>query len=785
MKTIACVNLNNKEIFESSVKFGIYSGFKDIINEIYSKKGFDHVIKDSDIEEHINLKKTQIYKDWETNKSKIISNLKYFIQKRDFRDDIYGVRNYYNSAITVFGEENVSMITSSLNVQTVIIAQPDIKKEILTKISEDEYNFLKESFPGTNDAKLYFVAEKIKEHNVKPRVDSNFYVKKQKFSFHNGQRSGSGKIGTLNFDDSIKLILNVFFSDLEFYNIIDGTLDYNISNYDQFTENVISSLKDGRLFKDDNQILMAKEFVYAFIRNEIQIGEDISSIDSELLESFLFNLYSENGDVISQEESQKKREEDKNIFLDKYKFLVDGVRNLSGKGSSVAEFFEKNAYHARAIEYFDFKTLIDYINKDAFRNSQTQIKYLKEFEEIDKSVPNSTKMAALDTIIQSIKNAVFENKRTLFDNGINPEEDYSFEDIYERFCEKTGLTEFFYNKIKNLTKQLDIRVKFATEFSSSQYYGQFFATNTSRENAGKINISSIAFESKQIFSETLIHETLHGLSIRIISAVSSGKIDGLTPLQIKGAKNIIKIYNEIKNDPNIPRKYVVSDVLEFVAALTEKGFYDYLKSKDKSIIAKIKEFFANLFNIDINQDPYIYKQTIKNLDRLIGDGSYLIKNGIVTDSKDYNTIFDKPELVYKKKDGSKIFPEKEIQEKETESSFQSNDIIWKKVDSFGKTIKEKQTQNQQTESTLSNSNQIKQGVVELFEENPKLANEVYKALGLNNINESEITYTDEEGNLCAKMGGRSSKFTKGSKWEIVKDLGSPKFKKGGIWKLYE
>lgn len=146
MKTIACVNLNNKEVFESSVKFGVYSGFKDIINEIYSKKGFDHVIEDSDIEEHINLKKTPIYKDWETNKSKIISNLKFFTQKRDFRDDINRARDYYNLAITVFGEENVSMITSSVNVQTVIIAQPNIKKEILIKISEDEYNFLKESF---------------------------------------------------------------------------------------------------------------------------------------------------------------------------------------------------------------------------------------------------------------------------------------------------------------------------------------------------------------------------------------------------------------------------------------------------------------------------------------------------------------------------------------------------------------------------------------------------------------------------------------------------------------
>ena len=86
-----------------------------------------------------------------------------------------------------------------------------------------------------------------------------------------------------------------------------------------------------------------------------------------------------------------------------------------------------------------------------------------------------------------------------------------------------------------------------------------------------------------------------------------------------------------------------------------------------------------------------------------------------------------------------------------------------------------------TEFVQGKHNSVKPGVEELFESNPELANAVYEALGLNNINESEITYTDEEGNLCAKMGGRSSKFTKGSKWEIVKDLkGYPSHSQGGV-----
>lgn len=67
----------------------------------------------------------------------------------------------------------------------------------------------------------------------------------------------------------------------------------------------------------------------------------------------------------------------------------------------------------------------------------------------------------------------------------------------------------------------------------------------------------------------------------------------------------------------------------------------------------------------------------------------------------------------------------------------------------------------------------------LFNENKTLANAVYEALGLNNINVSEITYTDEEGNPCAKMGLTNT--TKGTGWKIVKDFkGKPKHSQGGV-----
>ena len=67
----------------------------------------------------------------------------------------------------------------------------------------------------------------------------------------------------------------------------------------------------------------------------------------------------------------------------------------------------------------------------------------------------------------------------------------------------------------------------------------------------------------------------------------------------------------------------------------------------------------------------------------------------------------------------------------------------------------------------------------MFESNPELANAVYEAMGFNTINESEITYTDEEGNPCAKMGLTNT--VKGTGWKIVKDFkGKPKHSNGGV-----
>jgi hypothetical protein len=49
------------------------------------------------------------------------------------------------------------------------------------------------------------------------------------------------------------------------------------------------------------------------------------------------------------------------------------------------------------------------------------------------------------------------------------------------------------------------------------------------------------------------------------------------------------------------------------------------------------------------------------------------------------------------------------------------------------------------------------------------------------VESGEITFTDKDGKLCGKYGGKNANFTRGSKWSIVKDLkGYPSHSKGGV-----
>ncbi len=79
-----------------------------------------------------------------------------------------------------------------------------------------------------------------------------------------------------------------------------------------------------------------------------------------------------------------------------------------------------------------------------------------------------------------------------------------------------------------------------------------------------------------------------------------------------------------------------------------------------------------------------------------------------------------------------------------------------------------------------NNKEFLEGAKNAFESSEELQNVYYEALEFKTINESEITYTDDEGNPCAVNGLKGSKFKKGGKWEIIKEFKGKSHAQGGI-----
>jgi cyclophilin family peptidyl-prolyl cis-trans isomerase len=48
------------------------------------------------------------------------------------------------------------------------------------------------------------------------------------------------------------------------------------------------------------------------------------------------------------------------------------------------------------------------------------------------------------------------------------------------------------------------------------------------------------------------------------------------------------------------------------------------------------------------------------------------------------------------------------------------------------------------------------------------------------IQSGEITFTEDDGKPCAKMGMKSDKFAKGGKWEMIKEFKGASHERGGI-----
>lgn len=150
------------------------------------------------------------------------------------------------------------------------------------------------------------------------------------------------------------------------------------------------------------------------------------------------------------------------------------------------------------------------------------------------------------------------------------------------------------------------------------------------------------------------------------------------------------------------------------------------------------------------------------------------------DKKEYTSQALINTKVAKLKEVAKKYPRSLIRSEVRPINSNSNLGFTKNESHFQKVSSDSFQQSQQ-ELAKDNKDAKYQQIEELFKSNPELANAVYSSIGLNMINESEITYTDENGNPCAKDGMRSSTFTKGSEWEVVKDLkGYPSHAQGGV-----
>ena len=113
-----------------------------------------------------------------------------------------------------------------------------------------------------------------------------------------------------------------------------------------------------------------------------------------------------------------------------------------------------------------------------------------------------------------------------------------------------------------------------------------------------------------------------------------------------------------------------------------------------------------------------------------------------------------------------------------------------KIDSIS-SIKDLRSENN-IKYRISSNTQVKPGVTELFESNPELANAVYSKILTNpGISAENLLFLLERENIVEKDctgGGKlkaekglATSFTKGSQWEIVKDLkGYPSHAQGGV-----
>ena len=290
-----------------------------------------------------------------------------------------------------------------------------------------------------------------------------------------------------------------------------------------------------------------------------------------------------------------------------------------------------------------FKEIVDYLNEKVI-----EISYTDRMKRADETMTVEEKQSAIDSYNNSVSEKIEDKnqieKDILSENNLQEETEYTPQELIEKYP-LTGVQKIIWNLIKDIVNKLGIKVK----FSSSRITEGFDGSNNPQN--GEILIRPSTLKNGR-FGEVLVHEVIHALTTKIISRVNSGVTTGLTQKQVNAVKGLMKLYEAIKADNNLENKYLVKDVFEFIAHLTNEVFVKELESKDKNFLEKVVDFILDI--LGINNANELSK---KYLVDIISDGVFLEENGITVLPSDYGSKLQGSEEIKQLKDKLKKLKE--------------------------------------------------------------------------------------------------------------------------------
>ena len=423
---------------------------------------------------------------------------------------------------------------------------------------------------------------------------------------------------------------------------------------------------------------------------------------------------------------------------------VDESNNIQDI-TAVTEY--KNQFDKEARFFYNYK-------KEVFAFDGYQLKFnesnLKEFNKIQKNENNYYRTRLGDNLV-----TVRKNLEVFVEQGLNSVENFNFKDKENKLFDKgIPFENISIEQRQALSKQniiypANIINKTDLPIEIKNYvnlYNQYISLNSSNRANFATN-RSVINENTVLYLDSA-NKLNYIMAASDLASLEESEVHGNNYLSIALAQR------GEQEDVNISES--VSDNPVHIAEIGNTIYPGF----DKELAQKIQDILQKLYpeiKLNITNNP-AWKQgdNVFNQEEYNNQVNYRLKATEILLSDKAKQVFAKGEKA--KWDLNKILTELAIPKEQKQLLLDLG-------------IKDRKQ--------LISNIKPKDGVSELFESNPELANEVYKALGLNVINESEITYTDEEGNPCAKMGLTNA--TKGTGWKIVKDFkGQPKHSQGGV-----